>query len=148
MSLSAWNNAMNDFSVIPSSDWGWSSSFQPMQNLTKDLVPIMSTDLIETEQGFNINVDLPGVDPNDLDISIVEKFLIIKAERKQVHEQNTDKVHSMERSFGKVQRKIRLPAAADVDHAESKFKNGVLSITFPKKANAEGDVKKLRIDTA
>jgi HSP20 family protein len=139
---------MNDFSVVPSSDWGWSSNLQPMQSLTKDLVPIMSTDLIETDQGYNVHVDLPGVDPNDLDISIVDKFLVIKAERKQVHEHNSDKVHSMERSFGKVQRRICLPTTADIDHAESKFKNGVLSISFPKKENAEGDVKKLRIDTA
>ncbi len=136
----------NDFAMMPSpSDWGWNGSGK---ELTKDLVPIMGTDLIESDNSYNVHADLPGVEPKDLDISIVDRFLVLKAERKYVHEENNDKVHSMERSFGKVQRKIRLPANADLDSAETKFKNGVLTITFPKKAiEPEGEVKKLKIDT-
>lgn len=136
----------NDFAMMPSpAEWGIVSTSG--KDLTKDLVPIMGTDLIESDNSYSVHADLPGVDPKDLDVSITDRFLVLKAERKHVHEENTDKVHSMERSFGKVQRKIRLPNNADVDKAETVFKNGVLSITFPKKAAApEGDVKKLHID--
>ncbi len=98
------------------------------------LVPLLSCDLIEAKDDFTIHADLPGVDAQDLDVSIEGRSLVIKAERKHVHETGTDKVHSMERSYGKVQRSIRLPQNVNVDKIESKFKNGVLSIVVPKVA--------------
>ena len=144
MSLQLWNNLMNDFSVVPSTfESGWGTT----PNLTKDLIPIMGTDLTESDQQYNVHVDLPGVEPSDLEISIQDNFLVIKADRKQVHEETTDKFHSRERAYGKVQRRIRLPTNANVDEAQSKFKNGVLCITFPKKAGEEQAVKKLNIST-
>lgn len=135
---------MNDFSMVPSLESGW---FNQPTSVTKDLIPIMSTDLTESDQQYNVHVDLPGVEPSDLDISIADNFLVIKAERKQVHEETTDRFHSRERAYGKVQRRIRLPGNANVDEAQSKFKNGVLYITFPKKAGEEQAVKKLNIST-
>lgn len=134
---------MNDLSMVPSLGYG---SFG-QSNLTRDLIPIMGTDLTESDQQYNVHVDLPGVDPSDLEISIADNFLVIKAERKQVHEENTDRFHSRERAYGKVQRRIRLPSNANTDEVQSKFKNGVLSITFPKKAGEEESVKKLHIST-
>lgn len=119
-------------------------------NFLRQLSPLLGSDLVETETDYKIHVDLPGVEASDVDISLVEnKFLVIQAERKYVHEEEKDKVHSMERSFGKVQRRFRLPANADVDKANTLFKNGVLTLTFPKKVvSNEGSVRKLPIATA
>jgi HSP20 family protein len=136
MSLSLWND--NDFFNRPF----WSNdSLIPrnMRDMTSDLNPLMGTDLIESKNNYTVHVDLPGVDPKDLDISINDDCLCMKAERKYQHEENTDRVHSMERSYGKVQRKIRLPRNADLDHAETNMRNGVLTVTFPKKAGIKGD---------
>lgn len=105
----------------------------------------MGTDLIESDSDFHIHVDLPGVQPEDLDVSVVDKYLVLKAERKHVHEDKSDKVHSMERSYGTVQRKIRIPQNADVDQASVKLRNGVLSISVPKKAPAVESVRKLAV---
>ena len=105
----------------------------------------MGTDLIESDSDFHIHVDLPGVQPEDLDVSVVDKYLVLKAERKHVHENKSDKVHSMERSYGTVQRKIRIPQNADVDQASVKLRNGVLSISVPKKAPAVESVRKLAV---
>ncbi len=105
----------------------------------------MGTDLIESDSDFHIHVDLPGVQPEDLDVSVVDKYLVLKAERKHVHENKSDKVHSMERSYGTVQRKIRIPQNADVDQASVKLRNGVLSISVPKKAPAAESVRKLAV---
>lgn len=55
---------------------------------------------------------------------------------------NLPQVHTMERKYGKVERRIRLPANADSDGAATSFKNGVLTITFPKK---EMKVRKLNV---
>lgn len=112
------------------------------------LSPIMNTDLIESERDFMVHVDLPGVEPKDLEVSVTDKFLVIKAERKHAHEEKTNKVHSMERSFGTVQRRIRMPNTADLELAKTSFKHGVLSITVPKKVEMKPASRKLEIETA
>ena len=101
----------------------------------------MTADLIESDTEYSVHVDLPGVE--DMDITIKDGVLCMKAERKAVHELDNDIVHSYERSYGKVQRKILLPTNADTDHAQAKFRHGVLTVTFPKLGG--GDVKKLTI---
>jgi HSP20 family molecular chaperone IbpA len=146
MSLSLWND--NDFFSRPFDETSLMprSSSQMNNQLTRDFMPLMGTDLIESEKSFSVNVDLPGVAPEDLDISIQDDCLCMKAERKYQHEENTDRVHSMERSFGKVQRKIRLPKNADMDRAETNMRNGVLTITIPKKAGMKDSSRRLQIN--
>jgi len=114
-------------------------------NELQSLAPLMRSDLVEAEKEFRIHADLPGVEASDLDVSIEGKSLVIKAERKHIYTVETDKVHSMERSYGKVQRSIRLPNNVDMEKIESKFRNGVLSITIPKVA-APGP-KKLEVQS-
>eukprot|EP01031_Cornospumella_fuschlensis_P024358 gene24358-29443_t len=113
-----------------------------MKMSMKDFAPLMSTDLVETEKEYNIHVDLPGVCAEDMEVLVQDKWVIIQAERKAVHEEDKDKVHTMERKYGKVERRIRLPANADSDAASTSFKNGVLLITFPKK---DMKVRKLNV---
>ena len=120
---------------------------QPMtQQRAQAFAPLMTADLIEKENEYNIHCDLPGVDPAEIDLSIHNRMVTIKAERKNVHESTTDKVHTLERSYGTVQRKIRLPENADMDHASSTYKNGVLNISFPKLATPQGS-RKIQITT-
>ncbi len=142
MSMTLWNDDFFlrpfDLSLMPSTG---------SNKMTKDFMPLMGTDLIETDKDYHVHVDLPGVNAEDLDVTIVDKYLCLKAERKYVHEENTDKVHSMERAFGTMQRKIRIPANADMDRCETMMKNGVLTITMPKKALKEEGVRKLQIQT-
>ena len=112
------------------------------------LAPLLTVDLIESESDFHIHADLPGVNAEDLELTLDGKNLVIKAERKHVHKTGTDKVHSMEKSYGKVQRTFRLPPNVDSDNVQSKFKNGVLSITVPKVApKPDPQGKKLKIET-
>ena len=75
------------------------------------------------------------------------RTLNIKAERKVVHDSTNDMVHSVERSYGKVQRQLLLPLNADLDNSKSDFRNGVLTITFPKKDAASAPfTRKLAIN--
>ena len=143
MALSLWND---DFFLRPF-DMPLTSLSRSSKNLTKDFMPLMGTDLIESDTDFHVHVDLPGVNPEDLEVTIQDKFLCLKAERKYVHEENTDKVHSMERSFGTVQRKIRIPNNADMDQVATVMKNGVLTITMPKKPMKEDSgIRKLQVN--
>ena len=111
-------------------------------DMTKNMEALMTTDLSETETDFHVRCDLPGVEAKDIDISINDRTLTIKAERKASHKEDTDAIHSSEVSYGMVQRQFRLPANADTDKSNTTLKNGVLSVTFPKKDAAAG-VKKL-----
>ena len=75
--------------------------------------PFFSADIVESLDDFHVHVDLPGVNPNDLDISVVNGFLNIKAERRQKHEEDVGFTHNIERSYGKVQRSVAIPARSN-----------------------------------
>ena len=109
------------------SDMGWNRSLNKFS-------PLLKADLIESESEYKVSADLPGVKAEDLEITVDHNCLLLKAERKQSHDNKTDKVHTIERSYGMVQRRIQLPRNADMDHAVTNLKNGVLTVTFPKVA--------------
>jgi HSP20 family protein len=115
------------------------------RDLIRPYSPILSADLIESDTDYHVHADLPGVE--DLTIEIVGRTLVIKAERKVVHDTEADTVHSVERSFGKVQRQILLPVNADIDNAASRFVNGVLTVSFPKRSAGTQVTKRLLINT-
>jgi len=124
---------------------------QQMQPLTR----LLSADLVENENEFKVLADLPGVDATkDLEITLDSKshMLTLKAERKHEREEKNDKnkVHYTERSYGSVQRSIRLPKNADLDGAQTHFDNGVLTISFPKLAPlpAPPSVRRLEINAS
>eukprot|EP00388_Colpodella_angusta_P006471 GDKJ01019108.1.p1 GENE.GDKJ01019108.1~~GDKJ01019108.1.p1 ORF type:complete len:166 (+),score=26.45 GDKJ01019108.1:93-590(+) len=115
-------------------------------DLTRQLSPLLTSDLVETEKEFKVLADLPGVNPQDLELSIEGSTLLMKAERKHTHENKTDKYHSLERSYGKVQRRIKLPKNADLTNASTRFKDGVLTVTIPKVAEQPAAPTKLTIN--
>ena len=123
------------------------SVFGEANDLTKPFAPLLTSDLVETDNEFKVLADLPGVSAEDLDLSIEGNMLVMKAERKHTHEANTDKYHSLERSYGTVQRRIRLPKTADMANANTKFKDGVLTVTFPKLAELPPASTKLKINS-
>jgi len=114
-------------------------------DLAKQYTPLLTTDVIEKENEFNLVADLPGVDPQDLEVTVQDNNLFITAERKHIHDTSNDKVLRLERSYGKVQRKIRLPKNANLEATNISFKNGVLNILIPKGEIPEP--KKLNIES-
>eukprot|EP01039_Chlorochromonas_danica_P011065 gene11065-12324_t len=95
------------------------------------LAPLMSADLIESDNDFHVHIDLPGAE--NLEMSVDNGILSISAQRKVLHEMDNDIVHTVERSYGKVKRRVVLPSNADADRATAKYKDGVLSVSMPKK---------------
>lgn len=82
-----------------------SSDFQETQQA---LAPLMAADIIESGTDYHVHVDLPGVD--HVDVTVENNVLQINAERKVVHQDDTDTLHSVERTYGKVQRRLTIPA--------------------------------------
>ena len=114
----------------------------------KNYTPLLTTDLIGYEKEFKVYADLPGVQPEDVDVSVNDHWLVIQAERKQCHNEETDKIIRLERPYGKVHKKIKLPKSANLEEAKTCLTNGVLCVCIPKIPEEQLAPKKLSITTA
>ncbi len=94
------------------------------------LIPHM--DVGETDKEVRIQVELPGIAERDVEVSLNEDMLTIRAEKKQDRKEEREGVHFSERVFGTFQRSLRLPFLVDADQVQARFENGVLSVTLPK----------------
>ncbi|HYZ63508.1 MAG TPA: Hsp20/alpha crystallin family protein [Acetobacteraceae bacterium] len=89
-------------------------------------------DVSETDKEIRIQAELPGVSENDIEVSLNDDVLTIRAEKKQERKEEREGVHISERSFGTFQRAIRLPFHVNPDQVQARFENGVLSVALPK----------------
>lgn len=88
-------------------------------------------DMYETEDGIVVKSDLPGLKPEDVDVSITENTLTIKGEFEAEEETERENVHLRERRYGSFQRSVVLPKGVDAEQAEAEFEDGVLRVTLP-----------------
>jgi len=95
------------------------------------------------EKGYHLEVDLPGVKKEDVEISVNDGILTISGERKLEKKEEKENYTRIESFFGRFERNFKLPADADVDNIEAKYENGVLKIFIPKKQKPAG--KKIEI---
>jgi len=121
---------------------------QQMDRLFEDLTegtlrePTVATgvfpllNLTEDKDNYYVRAELPGVRPEDLDISVTTDSLVISGERK-IQEQENVNYHRREREAGKFSRVISLPGQIDTDKVEAKCKNGILTIVLPKAETAK-----------
>lgn len=93
-------------------------------------------DLLEKPDSFLINVELPGVKKEDIQVHVENGLLSVMAERKEEHKEEKDRYHYSERRYGSIKRVISLPEQADPDNVKADFSNGVLGLSFAKKPEA------------
>ena len=123
----------------------WDSLFRdwviPSSGLEEcDWVP--PSDIAETDTGYLVTMELPGIDMKKLDISFSEGVLIVKGEKtKEVFE--GESCYCSERYSRSFQRNFRIPGAVDKDNIEAKYRDGILKVTLAK--SGEGVVKKIEI---
>jgi HSP20 family protein len=96
----------------------------------RGFVPRLS--VAETEKGYEISADLPGMKPEELDIEIKNGNLWISGERHEEKEENGKKYHRVEQRFGRFQRVLQLGEAVDPDAIKAEYKDGVLHVCVPK----------------
>ena len=89
-------------------------------------------DISEDDHAFTVTAEMPGARPEDVEVTVDDDVLTIRAERTQERETNRRNYHLVERSVGVFQRSLRLPAAVDPGKVQASFDNGVLSVTIPK----------------
>jgi HSP20 family protein len=89
-----------------------------------------------SEEGAVATAELPGVNPEDLDISVVGETLTLTGSRQPEELKEGEKYHRRERRFGKFTRTFQLPFTVEADKVEAKFDKGILHIALPR-AEAE-----------
>ena len=94
-------------------------------------------DVIEQPDSYTVKCDLPGIDQNDIDISIASGVLTIKGEKKTEQKAEKRKIYKKEIWEGNFQRTISLPSGVNADRVEASFSNGVLKVTLPKREEAK-----------
>ena len=98
-------------------------------------------DIWETDKGYFIQVMVPGITKEEIDIEFVDNILTIRGERKVPAEENI-KFHLVETPYGKFERAFRIPENVDESKIEATYESGILKLFIPKK---EKEVKKISV---
>lgn len=107
-----------------------------------------SVDISETDKEIRLEAELPGMDEKDIEISLSDDVLTIKGEKREERERKDRNYYYAERSYGTFTRQFPLPSTVDEDKIEATFKNGVLTITMPKRPEAIEQRKRIAIKTS
>ena len=105
-------------------------------------------DVVEGETDYRITAELPGMSEKDIEISLAGDTLTVKGEKKEEHEEKAQNRYVSERRYGSFQRSFALPEDADPEKIEAAFKNGVLTITLPKRPEAQAKQRKIEVRAA
>ena len=92
-----------------------------------------AVDVIENEHDYKVTCEMPGIEQNDIDLSIVSNVLTIKGNKKNKIEDKNGKYYKKERWEGSFQRTLSLPKGLDGEKITAQLENGFLSISIPKK---------------
>lgn len=130
----AFQNFFSDFDLAP---YGQQMEmFQP------------SIDVSENDDEIIVAAELPGMDENDIEVSLTRDMLTISGEKRHEKEDKGENTYYMERSYGSFQRSIPLSAEVDSDKVKATFKNGVLTVNLPKTAEARKQGKHIAVKHA
>jgi HSP20 family protein len=89
-----------------------------------------------TDNEAIVRAELPGIEPGDVDISLIHDTLTIRGSRNPEAMKEGETCHRQERGFGQFTRSLQLPFAVEAEHVQAQFSNGILQITLPR---AESD---------
>ena len=117
-------------------DRRWPRFFElPTENGSDNLADhrdwVIPLDIVRNEDNVTVLATLPGVNPDDIDVTVDDGVLSIKAETKADEERKDGDYVVRERRYGNFHRSMRLPENVDAEHAEPHYENGVLTIKLP-----------------
>jgi HSP20 family protein len=105
-------------------------------------------DLVEKDGAYEISAELPGLDENNVDVTLSNHTLTIKGEKSENKEDKRKDYYLSERRYGSFQRSFQIPEGVDADKINAQFAKGVLTVTLPKTAEAKKAEKKITVKTA
>lgn len=102
-------------------------------------------DLSETDEGYELQVDLPGLKKENIEVELSEGILTISGERSDQREDERKGYYLSERSYGAVRRSFRVPESVEADRIKAEFKDGVLTLTMPKSEQAKASSRRIEV---
>ncbi len=118
----------------------------PMTALGEGMEWGPKVDLRETEAELILSAELPGIDPENLEISLSESRLVLRGETRRGKEMKEEGYRLMERRYGTFQRAINLPSEIKPGEARADYSDGILEITMPKSDDHRHRSVKLKIN--
>ena len=105
-------------------------------------------DLVEDDQSYKLEVEMPGMDEKDITITLLDNLLTIHGEKSTSKKDERKNYIAREINYGRYERSISLPQASDANKVTASFKKGMLWITIPKKMGHKGNGHQIKIEKA
>lgn len=122
----------------------WMSGMYRSMPRTEVLMP--QVDVSSDDKAYTLNIEVPGVEPDDVKLTVRDGVLELSGEKKS--ESEDKEKHVSERTFGSFSRSLTLPEDADVEAITASHKNGVLTVTIPRLAESKQKEKSITIEKA
>ncbi len=107
-----------------------------------------SVDIYETENELVLKADLPGVNEKDIDVRVENNMLTVRGERQFESKVKEDNYLRIERTYGSFSRSFGLPNTVNTEAISAEYKNGVLTVQLPKRAESKPKQVKVNVTTA
>jgi HSP20 family protein len=104
-----------------------------------------SVDVYETDKEIVVKADVPGVEPEDLELYCTPDAVVLRGQTRHEDERQEGNIHRTERSYGRFERQIPLPPGTRPDEAKANFRNGVLELRIPKTEEARQRMRRIPI---
>ncbi|MGA8261468.1 MAG: Hsp20/alpha crystallin family protein [Arenicellales bacterium] len=104
-----------------------------------------SADASESGKGYEISIELPGMDAGDVQVTVEGDVLVVSGEKRNEREEKDRNYYLLERSYGAFRRAFRLPDDIDRERVSAEFSKGVLDISMPRAAGAEKAVRRIQV---
>lgn len=106
---------------------------------------IPAAEIEETDDSVLLKVEIPGLEPKDINVEVTTESVSISGERKSETTTEEEGLSRSEFRYGKFQRIISLPSVVENDRVRAEYKNGILSLTIPKAESAKTKAVKVRL---
>ncbi|MBF6614163.1 MAG: Hsp20/alpha crystallin family protein [Chloroflexi bacterium] len=141
-----WDNLLGD---VFGPRWNWpgkaGTSVLPFVQATNTAIFNPAIDIREGNNEYTVTAELPGINPDDVEIYLQEGTLVLKGEKKFERENREEGYHRMERSYGSFRRAIRLPDNVDAERIDASFNNGLLTLTLPKLPEVKPETRRIPV---
>lgn len=103
-------------------------------------------DVFEAKDEIIVKVEVPGIEPKEINAHLADQILTITGEKKYEKEEKDEKFYRMERSMGNFSRSVRLPTPVELGKVVAVFKNGLLTVTLPKTKEVKGNMIPIKVE--
>lgn len=119
--------------------------FPTWEPAAEDFTWAPRVDFADVDGAFVLTAELPGVEPDDVDIEVEGDVMTVRGEKRIEHEQKSEHVRIAERHYGSFERSFTLPSSADPEKVDADFHQGVLSLRIEKRPESRG--RKIEVKT-